>query len=72
MKSKLWIVAVRQRDNISTLDWFRVFEELDKAKRFYKQLTRLLPPIYEIYLAEVKESSINLKNHSETNQTGQR
>ena len=53
MAQQLWIVAVRQRDNVSTLDWFRVFDSEEKATRFYMQMSKLLPPVYEIYLAKV-------------------
>lgn len=53
VNEKRWIVAVRQRDSVSTLDWFRVFRSEEEAINFHTQMSKLLPPIYEIYLAKI-------------------
>jgi len=52
-----WIVAVEIKDEVSTINWFRVFTSREEAEDYYNQLVKLLPEEYKIYLAKVEKYS---------------
>ena len=54
---ELWIVAVEIKDEVSTINWFRVFSSREEAERYYNRLVELLPEKYKIYLAKVEKYS---------------
>lgn len=53
----LWIVAVEIKDEVSTINWFRVFTDREEAESYYNRLAELLPEKYKIYLAKVEKYS---------------
>jgi len=53
----LWIVAVEIKDEVSTINWFRVFTSREEAEDYYNKLVKLLPEEYKVYLAKVEKYS---------------